>query len=84
MKKTNKIHPEKRAPIDFFYETKYKSNTANGIIEIYNKVYERIPCLDCNEKSVEIKRCIIDNYTPTFGILRKKYCLSCWLKRLAL
>jgi len=67
--------------IDLFYRTDYTANTVDKFIEIWNNVYNRIPCLECKERSVEIKKDIFDMHKPIFGILRKKYCLQCWLQK---
>lgn len=69
-------------PIDFFYETDYTSSNLTKFIEIYKQVYNRIPCLECKKKHVEIKKEIFDLHKPIFGILRKKYCLDCWIKKI--
>lgn len=73
----------KYQPIDFFYKTDYTCTTVSKFTEMYENVYNRIPCLECKDKAVEIKKEIFDIHEPRFGILRKKYCLHCWLKKVS-
>ena len=83
-KKIIKKQPEKPEPIDFFYRSIYSETTVNKFMELYKKVYNRIPCIECKENPVEIKKDIFDIHEPRFGILRKNYCMSCWLEKVTL
>jgi hypothetical protein len=56
-------------PVDFFNETSFEANTVNKINTIH-------------EEPVESKIVVKDTYYPTFVIVRKQYCLHCWLKRI--
>jgi hypothetical protein len=69
-------------PVDFFYETSFKENTVNKIKTIYDDFIYRFPCKDCQTEHVESKIEIKDTYNPIFVIVRKQYCLHCWLKRI--
>lgn len=83
-KKIKKKEYTKPPPIDCFYRTEYSATTVNQFTQIWNKVYNRIPCVECKVNPVEIKREIFDIHEPRFGILRKKFCMSCWLKKVTL
>ena len=63
-----------------FYNTQYSSNTSDGIIDEYNRLYNRIPCNNCAITGVEIIPSISGKSDPLFIILRKHYCFKCWLK----
>jgi hypothetical protein len=52
--------PKKPQEIDFFYRTDYSATTVKGFTEIWNKVYNRIPCLQCKKNPVEIKKEIFE------------------------
>ena len=69
---------------DEFYRTDYSATTVDKFTEIWKKLYNRIPCIECKQNPVEIKREIFDIHEPRFGILRKKYCLHCWLEKVSL
>ena len=85
MPKKKQIKQQKKPQvIDFFYRTDYSATTVNEFTEIWNKVYNRIPCLQCKINPVEIKKEIFDIHEPRFGILRKNYCLHCWLQKVSL
>ena len=64
-------------PIDGYYETSYTSNTCNGIVKIYKEVIFK--CKNCNNQLVDTKMAIQDTTNPTFVILRKRYCHTCWI-----
>jgi len=64
--------------VDFFIETPYTSNTASGIKELCDAT--RFICTLCKNNNVDTKMAILDTTLPTFVLLRKHYCLSCWLK----
>lgn len=66
-------------PIDYFYETKYTANTCTKITTLYNTLM--IPCNECTSP-VDMKMIVKDTYNPTFVILRKSYCISCWCKKM--
>ena len=76
----SKIQPKNKKvlPMDFFIETRYTSNTASGIKELCETT--SFTCIFCKENDVETKMAISDTTLPTFVLLRKHYCLSCWLK----
>ena len=69
-------------PVDFFNETSFEANTVNKINTIYDDLIDRFPCKDCHVDPVESKIVVKDTYYPTFVIVRKQYCLHCWLKRI--
>ena len=71
---------KKMFPIDLFYETKYTFTLADDICLFYKKNYNNFRCLNCKKNNVEIKKDVINHKQPLFGIFRKKYCISCWLK----
>ena len=66
-------------PIDCFYETKYTANTCTGITMLYNTL--KLECKECTSH-VDMKMIVKETYNPTFVILRKAYCLSCWCKKM--
>lgn len=72
-----KKEDKKVEPVDFFYETKYTAHTATNIKKLYESV--SFICLDCKLNKVETKMDVY-NQEPTFIILRKHFCLQCWLK----
>jgi hypothetical protein len=72
---------KKVSVVDFFYKTKYTSNTCSGIVALHTDLIGRIGCLHCKMNGVEIKMDIDDTYNPTFIILRKQYCQPCWLTK---
>ncbi len=76
----SKIQPKNKKvlPVDFFIETRSTSNTASGIKELFKTT--RFTCIFCKENDVDTKISILDTTLPTFVLLRKHYCLSCWLK----
>ena len=74
----NKQKIEKIPPIDFFYETSYTSNTANGIKELYDTII--FACKSCKVRGVDTKMEILETRLPTFVLYRKNYCITCWLK----
>lgn len=85
MPKKKEIKEQKKTqPIDFFYKTNYSATTVDKFTEIWKKTYNRIPCIECKQNPVEIKREIFDIHEPRFGILRKHYCLHCWLQKVSL
>jgi len=67
--------------VNFFYETSYQANTVTKIKEIYDDVMIRIPCNNCKIESVETMMKVKDVIHPTFVIMRKQYCLGCWLQK---
>jgi hypothetical protein len=69
-------------PIDFFYDTEYISHTANGITQLHNDLKYRFPCKLCKNNYVDTKLSIKDMHTPTFVIMRKFFCFTCWLKEI--
>lgn len=77
MKKNKKV-----SVIDFFYKTKYTSNTCSGIVALHTDLTGRIGCLQCGVNCVEIKMTVDETYNPTFVILRKQYCQPCWLTKM--
>lgn len=76
----SKIQPKNKKvlPMDFFIETRSTSNTASGIKELSETT--SFTCIFCKDNDVETKMAISDTKLPTFVLLRKHYCLSCWLK----
>ncbi len=76
----SKIQPKNKKvqPLDFFIETRSTSNTASGIKELFETTH--FTCIFCKENDVDTKISILDTTLPTFVLLRKHYCLSCWLK----
>ena len=72
----------KISPVDFFYETSIEEHTVSKIKETYDDVKYRFPCKDCQVEPVESKIVVKDTYCPIFVIVRKQYCLHCWLKRI--
>lgn len=68
------------APIDSFYETDYTANTCTKITQLYKTL--KLQCKQCRISHVDLKMVIKDTYNPTFVILRKLYCLSCWCKKM--
>ncbi len=76
----SKIQPKNKKvlPVDFFIETRCTSNTASGIKELFETTI--FTCIFCKDKNVDTKISILDTTLPTFVLLRKHYCLSCWLK----
>jgi hypothetical protein len=76
----SKIKPKNKKvqPLDFFIETRSTSNTASGIKELFETTH--FACVLCKENDVDTKISILDTTLPTFVLLRKHYCLSCWLK----
>jgi|AntAceMinimDraft_18_1070375.scaffolds.fasta_scaffold781764_1 hypothetical protein len=71
-------------PLDCFFVTSYTASTVNKILEIYHKVKDKMICHACNANCVDTKLDVKDTYSPTFVILRKRYCLSCWLQKMKL
>ena len=67
-------------PIDCFYETKYTANTCTGITMLYNTL--KLQCKNCCTSHLDMKMIVKDTYNPTFVILRKLYCISCWCKKM--
>lgn len=81
VKKKEYVKPQFK---DEFYRTDYSATTADKFTELWGNVYNRIPCIECKVNPVQIKREIFDIHEPRFGILRKKYCLHCWLEKVTL
>ena len=77
--KYKKKEDNKIRSVDFFYETEYTAHTVNNIKTLYDNV--SFTCRDCKLNNVETKMDIY-NHKPTFIILRKQFCLNCWLKRI--
>jgi len=71
-------------PVDFFFLTKYTSSNVKQMLEIYNEVKDTMICRACNVNCVDTKLELKDTYGPTFVIVRKNYCLSCWLQKVKL
>ena len=65
---------------DGFFETMYTSHTVKDIQLLYDKLKYNVICKGCNISNLDIKMVIKDNSTPTFVIVRKINCTSCWLK----
>jgi len=80
-KQPNLTRPE---PVDYFFSTKYTASTVNKMLEIYNEVKDKITCRLCNVTCVDTKLEVKETYSPTFVILRKNYCFSCWLQKVKL
>ena len=70
--------------VDFFFLTKYTSSNVKKMLEIYNKVKDTMICSSCNVNCVDTKLEVKDTYGPTFVIVRKNYCVSCWLQKVTL
>jgi len=71
-------------PIDCFFSTKYTASNVNKMLEIYNEMKDMMICRLCNVNCVDTKLECKDTYSPTFVIVRKNYCLSCWLQKVTL
>ena len=65
--------------IDFFYKTDYSFSTTKGITKIYKEIHRDFRCRNFCKNQVESKIEITDTYYPTFTIVRKNFCISCWL-----
>lgn len=63
-------------PVDYFYETNYTASTSTKITMLYNTL--KLQCKNCRTSHVDMKMIVKDTYNPTFVILRKLYCISCW------
>ena len=76
----SKIQPKNKKVqhVDFFIETRCTSTTASGIKELYETT--SFTCVLCKDNNVDTKMAILDTKLPTFVLLRKYYCFSCWLK----
>lgn len=72
------------AQVDFFFSTNYTASNVNKMLEIYHKVKDRMFCRLCNVNCVDTKLECKDTYGPTFVIVRKNYCVSCWLQKVTL
>lgn len=70
--------------VDYYFYTSYTANTVNKIMEIYNDVKHSMLCRSCKLTSVDTKLEVRETYHPTFVIVRKHYCLSCWLQKVKL
>lgn len=71
-------------PVDCFFSTKYTASNVNKMLEIYHKVKDMMICRSCNVNCVDTKLEVEDTYGPTFVIVRKNYCVSCWLQKVTL
>lgn len=69
---------------DYYFVTGYTATTVNKITKMYSEVKDKMICQLCNANNVDTKLDIKDTYNPTFVIMRKKYCLLCWLQKVKL
>ena len=65
-----------------FIETDYISNSVDGIKKLYKTC--KPLCKICKKNHVDTKMAVLDPHEPTFVILKKNYCFSCWLELVSL
>ena len=68
--------------IDTYYETKYTANTVKNILQLKNNT--TFKCIKCCIEPVDSDIAVQDTYHPTFVLIRKKYCTSCWLPQVTI
>jgi hypothetical protein len=71
-----------RKSIDPFFETNYTATTFDTINQLYQKTH--FYCIICKKNLVDKKIDVQDYSEPRFVILRKSYCIHCWLPMVTL
>lgn len=66
---------------NYWYNTKFTSNSAVNILEIYRIVQSKTMCIICGNNTVYTKLHKQTVFTPQYYIQRKKYCIPCLIEQ---